>query len=174
MKTGSSDYQYMNPYLAGIGLGIVLLAAFLIAGRGLGASGAEMRTVVKLEQAISQSHIDGNFYLSKYGGNGQNPWNNWLVVEALGVLVGGLLSGAWSGRLHVEIHHGPRINVKQRLFYAMLGGALFGFGARLARGCTSGHALTGGASMAFGSCVVLLCIFAGAYGLAWFVGKEWR
>ena len=31
---------YMNPYLAGIGLGLVLLAAFVLVGRGLGASGA--------------------------------------------------------------------------------------------------------------------------------------
>ena len=30
----------MNPYLAGIGLGLVLLAAFVLVGRGLGASGA--------------------------------------------------------------------------------------------------------------------------------------
>ena len=31
---------YSNPYLAGIGLGLVLLAAFVLMGRGLGASGA--------------------------------------------------------------------------------------------------------------------------------------
>ena len=31
---------YMNPYLAGIGLGVTLLAAFVFVGRGLGASGA--------------------------------------------------------------------------------------------------------------------------------------
>ena len=31
---------YMNPYLAGIGLGLVLLASFVVMGRGLGASGA--------------------------------------------------------------------------------------------------------------------------------------
>ena len=31
---------YWNPYLAGFGLGLVLLASFVIMGRGLGASGA--------------------------------------------------------------------------------------------------------------------------------------
>ena len=31
---------YSNPYVVGVGLGLVLLAAFLIMGRGLGASGA--------------------------------------------------------------------------------------------------------------------------------------
>ena len=31
---------YSNPYLSGFGLGLVLLAAFVVMGRGLGASGA--------------------------------------------------------------------------------------------------------------------------------------
>ena len=31
---------YADPYVAGVALGLVLLAAFLLAGRGLGASGA--------------------------------------------------------------------------------------------------------------------------------------
>ncbi len=164
---------YMNPYVAGIGLGLVLLMAYLISGRGLGASGALMRTVVQAEKVVSQEHVDHNFYLAKYGGDGQNPWHNWLVWEALGVLVGGLISGASAGRLHLELHRGPRITARQRLLYAMVGGALFGFGARLARGCTSGVALSGGATLAAGSWVTMLCIFAGAYGLAWFVRKLW-
>jgi hypothetical protein len=32
--------QYINPYLAGVLLGLVLIMAIFIAGRGLGASGA--------------------------------------------------------------------------------------------------------------------------------------
>ena len=31
---------YWNPYVSGIGLGLVLLAAFVVMGRGIGASGA--------------------------------------------------------------------------------------------------------------------------------------
>lgn len=34
---------YWNSYVAGIGLGLVLLAAFVLTGRGLGASGAMTR-----------------------------------------------------------------------------------------------------------------------------------
>ena len=32
--------RYADPYVAGVGVGLVLLAAYAIAGRGLGASGA--------------------------------------------------------------------------------------------------------------------------------------
>ncbi|MBF8248605.1 MAG: putative transporter component, partial [Bacteroidetes bacterium] len=39
-KTERTAQPYSNPYLAGLGLGLVLLAAFVVMGRGLGASGA--------------------------------------------------------------------------------------------------------------------------------------
>jgi len=173
MNADRKKLPYMSPYLAGIGLGVVLLLAFLISGRGLGASGAIMRTVVQAEKVVSQAHVDQNFYLSKYGKGDQNPWDNWLVLLALGVLTGGMISGAMSGRLRKQINHGPQISPRKRLLFAMLGGALFGFGARLARGCTSGVALSGGASMAAGSWITMLCIFAGAYAMAWFVRRLW-
>jgi hypothetical protein len=48
------------------------------------------------------------------------------------------------------------------------------FGAALARGCTSGQALTGGSLLNLGSWMTMLMIFGGAYALAWFVRKEWR
>ena len=47
------------------------------------------------------------------------------------------------------------------------------FGARMARGCTSGQALTGGASLALGSWAFMLAVFAAVYGLAYFFRKEW-
>jgi len=43
---------YMNPYLAGIGLGLVLLAAFVLVGRGLGASGAFNSTIAWLVSLV--------------------------------------------------------------------------------------------------------------------------
>ena len=48
-----------------------------------------------------------------------------------------------------------------------------GFAARLARGCTSGHALVGGAELSVGAWVFMMCIFAGGWMAAWFVRKQW-
>ena len=56
----------------------------------------------------------------------------------------------------------------------LLGGALMGYGARLARGCTSGQALSGGAVMSVGSWAFMFAVFAGGYGLAWFVRRLWQ
>ena len=165
--------KYSSPYLAGVGLGLVLLASFFIAGHGLGASGSVMKTIVAVEKAVSQKHVDQNPYLAQYGGGNKNPLKDWYIFEILGVLAGALISGALAGRVKKETNHGPQITKKQRWGFAVLGGVLFGFGARLARGCTSGVALSGGAVLSLGAWITMMAIFIGAYALAWFFRKLW-
>jgi len=60
------------------------------------------------------------------------------------------------------------------LWMAFLGGALMGYGARLARGCTSGQALSGGAVLSVGSWAFMFAVFAGAYALAYFLRRFWN
>ncbi len=71
------------------------------------------------------------------------------------------------------VDKGPRITDRVRVIAAFAGGAVVGFGARLAQGCTSGQALTGGATMALGSWAFMFAVFGGAYALAWFVRRLW-
>ena len=164
---------YSNPYVMGFLLGLVLLAHFVFSGVGLGASGAIMRGVISVEKVVSQAHVDANPYLAKDGGGDTNPLDHWLVFELMGVVFGGLLSGALAGRIKKETNKGPRITVKQRWFFAVAGGILFGFGAKMARGCTSGVALSGGAVLSLGSWITMFAIFGGAYAAAYFVRKLW-
>ena len=169
-----ADKIYMNPYVAGFFLGLVLLSAFVIMGRGLGASGAFSTLVAYLTNIVAPAHVAGNEALNSYLGDGTlHPLKEWLVFEVLGVLTGGFLSGLLGGRLKFAIEKGPHISNRGRLLLAFGGGSLMGFGARLARGCTSGQALTGGALLNLGSWVAMLCIFGGAYAMAYFVRKEW-
>jgi hypothetical protein len=165
--------KYMNPYLAGIILGLVLLVTYMLVGRGLGATSLEMRTVVAIEKLISQAHVDATPYLAKYGKTGKNPFNNWITFEVFGVMLGAFASAYFARRLKKETNHGPRITSRQRWIFAFIGGGLFGFGARMARGCTSGVALSGGATMVLGSWITMLAIFAGAFMLAYFMRKQW-
>ena len=164
---------YWNPYLSGIGLGIVLLLAFVIMGRGLGASGAFFSVIVSVENSIAPEHVKSNEHLNGYFTGDKNPLKDWLVFEVIGVIVGGFISGALAGRIKVSTFKGPNITNGKRLMFAFLGGGIMGFGAKLARGCTSGQALTGGALLNLGSWVFMLCVFAGAYALAYFMRKEW-
>jgi uncharacterized membrane protein YedE/YeeE len=165
--------KYMNPYLAGIGLGLTLLAAFFLVGRGLGASGAIMRFTAWITSVFTPEHVNSNAYLAKYAGEGVNPFKNWLVFEIVGVVVGGFISGLIARRNKFFTEKGPSISRKTRWIFALGGGMLMGFGARLAYGCTSGQALTGGATLALGSWAFMFAVFGGAYAMAYFVRKLW-
>jgi uncharacterized membrane protein YedE/YeeE len=165
---------YMNPYLAGIGLGLVLLAAFVVMGRGLGASGAFSAVVAWTVDLVSPSHAQGNEYFREYLETGVHPLKDWLVFEVLGVVAGGFLSGALAGRVRRTVEKGPRISTRGRLALAFTGGFLMGVGAKLARGCTSGQALSGGAVLGVGSWAFMLMVFAGGYAAAWFLRRQWR
>jgi uncharacterized membrane protein YedE/YeeE len=164
---------YSNPYAAGFGLGLVLLAAFVIMGRGLGASGAFNSLIAALVNWLAPQHAAANEYYAESLAAG-NPLLDWLVFEVIGVFVGGLISGALAGRIVKSVERGPAITNRRRMLFAFIGGALMGIGSRLARGCTSGQALTGGALLNVGSWAVMLTVFAGAYAAAWFVRRQWR
>ena len=165
---------YSNPYLAGIGLGLVLLAAFVIMGRGLGASGA-FSTLVSVGVAkVAPEHAAGNSFYSDYLAAEGNPLKDWLLFEVIGVFAGGFLSGVLAGRIKRTTEKGPHISVRGRLTFAFGGGVLMGFGAKLARGCTSGQALTGGALLNVGSWAFMMCVFAGAYALAYLMRRQWQ
>jgi hypothetical protein len=49
-----------------------------------------------------------------------------------------------------------------------------GFAARLARGCTSGLALTGGALLSVGAWVFMIALFAAGYAAAPLFRRAWR
>jgi uncharacterized membrane protein YedE/YeeE len=165
---------YMNPYLAGIGLGLVLLAAFVLVGRGLGASGAFNSTIAWLVSLVAPGYARSNELLAAYLEPGVHPLKAWLVFEVAGAFVGALLSGLLAGRVGLVIEKGPRASVGLRLALAFVGGALMAIGAGLGRGCTSGQALTGGALLNLGSWAFMMCVFGGAYAFALLVRRQWR
>ncbi len=165
--------DYWHPYLGGLLLGIVLFLAFFLTGNGLGASGGLNRIVVFVEDKIVPGHIDRLPYLLKMAGGSKNPLDDWIIPLVFGTIVGGFLSGWRNGRLQVETNKGPRISTRTRWIVAFVGGAIMGYGARMARGCTSGQALSGGAVLSAGSWAFMFAVFGGAYALAYFVRKLW-
>jgi len=165
--------SYMNPYLAGVLLGLVLLAAMFFSGRGLGASGGIKYAMVAIVGAVDKDHAMESPYYSKYFENGERPLKNWLALEVFGMVLGGFISGALSHRLKFKIEKSPKISNKKRLAFAFLGGAFFVYGAQLARGCTSGAALSGMAVLSVAGFVTMIAIFGSAYLFAWFFRSLW-
>ena len=101
--------KYMNPYLAGFFLGLVLLATIFITGRGLGASG---RSKASLSRRLMVSHRrtpKAPFYGTYVGPGKDNPLKSWLVFEVVGVVIGGFISGLISDRLKIVTESGPKV-----------------------------------------------------------------
>ena len=165
--------KYLNPYIGGVLLGIVLLASNFVSGRGLGASGAIKSTVVTAVTTIAPSSEDSGFVKEFRESHEGNPMNTWLVFEMLGVLVGGFLSGALAARLNIKVEHSPGITSRRRMIFALAGGVLFGFGSQLGRGCTSGSALSGMAVLSLGGFITMMAIFGTAFAFAYFFRKNW-
>ena len=168
------EKPYWHPYLGGALLGVVLFLSFFLTGNGLGASGGLNRIVVFFEDICVPQHIDQTSYLLKMAGGEKNPLDDWIIPMVFGTLAGGFVSGWLNGRLKVETNKGPNISVRTRWIMAFLGGGIMGYGARMARGCTSGQALSGGATLSAGSWVFMFAVFGGAYAVAYFVRKFWN
>jgi uncharacterized membrane protein YedE/YeeE len=164
---------YADPYVTGACLGLVLLAALVITGRGLGASGAFATTAAGLTHAIAPARAEANPYFARYLA-GDGPWRDWLLFEIGGVALGGAVSAWAAGRLRGQVERGPGARSPARLVLGFAGGAVMGLGAVLARGCTSGLALTGGALLSVGAWLFMLAAFAGAYLAAPVLRRVWR
>jgi uncharacterized protein len=169
----NKQHEYWNPYFGGLLLGIVLILTFFFTGRGLGASGAAKAVVTEAVYTVAPTHTEHNVYYADQFSNNKSPISNWLIFEVIGVLAGAFISGSISGRVYFRVQHSPKITASKRLWFALLGGTLFGFGAQFAKGCTSGAALSGMTVLSLGGYIAMLSIFGGAYIFAYFFRKLW-
>jgi hypothetical protein len=163
--------KFWNPYVAGVALGLVLLASFRVLGTGLGASGASLRAGIAALDLVAPGHVASTPPLARAAAS---PHVTWLVLEILGALLGGVVAAYTSGRLEREVLKGPRIGNGARLALALAGGVLMGAAAKMTRGCTSGQALSGGALLSVGAWAFMFSVFGGGYALAFFLRRQWR
>ena len=165
---------YVSPYLGGALLGVVLFGAFFVTGNGLGASGAIEHVDVAAVKLVAPGVVDRVARYAEVGGGARSPLDHPGVWMLLGTFLGGMASGLVNGRLRVETRKGPHVSTRLRWVLALLGGAIMGYGARMARGCTSGQALSGGAVLSVGSFAFMFAVFGGAYALAYLVRRLWN
>lgn len=164
----------MNPYIVGVGIGLLIILSFFVTGRGLGAIGAFSSFVASIVNAIAPDHAASNEVYAGYLGGAKSPLRDWVVLEIAGVCLGGLISGLVSGRFKFEVIKGPGISSFTRLLLAFSGGLLMAFAAKLTRGCTSGLALSGGAVLSPGAWVFMFSVFIGGYSIAFLLRRVWN
>ena len=163
---------YSKPIPAGVVLGLLLFAVILLAGRGLGASGAFASSAAATVHAVAPRVAQAQPYIASYvpaerGG----LLGEWLVIELLGVAAGAWISARLAGRLHRGIETVAAEGSRARLAQALGGGFMMGAGARLAHGCTSGLALTGGALLDTGAWLFIPVTFATAFAVAFLMHR---
>jgi len=164
--------SFWSPYIAGAGLGLTLLATFVIVGWGLGASSAfSLLTGVGLEK-LSPAYANKLTYFSQYL-NVEAPLLNWVLFEIMGLFLGALVASSLAGNFKVRFDKPEHMSTRGRLFTAFGGGILIGFASRLARGCTSGVALSGGAQLALAGWVFVIAMFVSGFIAAALFRRLW-
>lgn len=132
-------------YVAGPAIGLLVVALYALANKRLG---------------VTQSYVQ----LSKVilGRPGVEAWRLWWFGGmALGAVVATLLRGG--GAVHAEYGAlGALLPAAVLVPLLFLGGALMGYGARWAGGCTSGHGISGNAGLSPASLVATATFMATA------------
>jgi len=173
MKTRQA-YPYWNPYIVGVGIGLLIILSFFVTGRGLGAVGAFNGILASMVHAIAPEYALSRPAFSTYLSGVEHPLRDWVVLEIAGVCIGGLISGVASRRLKFEVIRGPQISTVTRLIFAFSGGLLMAFAAKFTRGCTSGLALSGGSVLSPGAWFFMISVFIGGYAVAHVMRKLWN
>lgn len=157
-----------SPYAVGALLGVLSWFAFATVDRGLGVT-TPFESAAAL--ALAPLLADAPTHAGYYADPDRRPGVGWEWTLVIGVFLGAWLSARLSGDRARELvpstwreRFGP--GVPLRFAAAFLGGAVMMFGARLARGCTSGHGITGALQLAVSSWVFLITFFLVAIAAA--------
>ena len=171
-EVGMKKNNFWSPYIAGAGLGLTLLSTFVIVGWGLGASSAfSLLTGLGLGK-LSPAYAHKITYFSQYL-NVEAPLLNWVLFEIMGLFLGALVASLVGGNFRVRLDRAEHMSAGTRLVSAFGGGILIGFASRLARGCTSGVALSGGAQLAIAGWVFVIAMFVSGFVAAAFFRRLW-
>jgi hypothetical protein len=151
-----------SPYVIGAGIGLLDALSFAVSKRGLGVTSPFENAAAWMERRLAPDITHINQYMQKRDDLPKLDWEAFLV---LGLAVGSYLTSravpktrqlglapAWKKRFGEDS--------RTRLLSSLAGGALMMMGARMAKGCTTGHAITGTMQGAASSWIFTPLMFA--------------
>jgi hypothetical protein len=158
-----------SPYVVGAAIGVLSWCTFLFMDAALGTSTTFVRAAGALESVAAPEHVRDNPYFAKVLVGA--PAFDWQVALVVAMLLGAFLAARLAGSRRRErvpalwaARFGP--SVTRRYLAAFAGGAILLYGARLADGCTSGHAISGGLQLALSSWTFTAALFAAGIATA--------
>jgi uncharacterized protein len=137
-----------SPYLIGAAIGLLNICAFAAFRKGIGVSGAYETTAALAARRLAPDAAHVNDYVKERKEPPKFNWESWLV---LGTILGGMAAARTFGGSNASWVDYPGAEPKRSPLASATGGAMLMFGARMADGCTSGHALSGTAQGAASS-----------------------
>ncbi|MGD0652849.1 MAG: YeeE/YedE thiosulfate transporter family protein [Thermoguttaceae bacterium] len=157
-----------NPYLVGIGIGLLSWAVFAIVNAPLGVTTSLSQWAgLAAEPVMGVEGVRANPYWTK-----DFPQWDYGTFFLIGTFFGALV-GAWLSRdLKIEVV--PSVwrerfggSPTKRLAVAFAGGILAMYGARMAGGCTSGNGLSGSLQLAVSGWTFFITMFVTGLATAW-------
>jgi len=156
-----------SPYLVGGLIGALVVLTLALAGKKIGASSAYSDGAGLIGRLVAPRHIASLPYYRD-----SKPMIGWTLFFVVGAIIGSSIA-AWSGGelngLYLQDMWVARFggdSVALRTVFALAGGALMAFGARMAGGCTSGHGISGTLQLAVSSWISVICFFVGGIAVA--------
>ncbi|MDQ7779387.1 MAG: YeeE/YedE thiosulfate transporter family protein [Planctomycetota bacterium] len=153
------EMKEWSPYAVGAGIGVLSWLAFVLLDTPLGCSTAYARTSGMIERLFRGKKVYEKPYYRKFV-----PAIEWEWMFVVGIAAGAAISAGLSGAFvwvvvpeFWALHAGP--SAPLRIAVALAGGAILGFGARWANGCTSGHGISGTLQLAASSWLAVVCFF---------------
>ncbi|MBS0616321.1 MAG: YeeE/YedE family protein [Verrucomicrobia bacterium] len=150
-----------SPYLVGAFIGL-LLAGLFVLGQRFGTSTGIAKVGALIEWFAFPSHAQNTPHFKETFQN--LIIFDWPLLFVIGIFLGSLAASKLS-----KTQQSVRDTIWQKNYglskikrgmAAFTGGILLMFGAKLADGCTSGHAITGGSQLSITSFAFMIALFA--------------
>lgn len=151
---------YWPFWIGGPAIALVMILVLLVGGQYLAVTRgyASLCSIISSKSYFHKPEMGGKF--------------GFRTMFTLGVVLGGLVAALTTGGYRAsfdlgdfDIMWGNSLIVKGIVLG--IGGFLWGYGSRMARGCTSGNAISGLARGSLASLVATCCFLAGGVVLTW-------
>lgn len=156
------DRGAWNPLLVGALIGVLAWFTFYFSAKPIGASSFYATVTGFILKLVAPASLKKLEYYREHP-----PKVNWEFLFVLSAIAGAFLAALSGGEFSVQTlpkmwsdHFGSE-SLPKYAAVSVAGGALMGFGARMAGGCTSGHGISGTLQLAVSSWIALVCFFVG-------------
>lgn len=153
--------RFWWPVITGFLFALVELFSFVLSDRPLGSSRGYTVVGSIFEYVFFPEHAATVPYWQQY-----EPYIDWTMALVFGIVCGSFLSSILSGEFKFtvipegwKISKGP--SVMRRWMWALIGGILVGFGARMAMGCTLGMLISGVIQLAPAGFIFMMSLWFG-------------